>query len=322
MRLILILVFLSPLAAFAASFDEVWSIVSTPTTDNKVYTTDLPWREVGLDELLRSPGDVYEASKRSLSDESDLFPSNTLKLIRPNGVCLAGTWEITKETGYTGAFAKGNRSLFIARASVNYSGAEAGEYRSFGMAGKVFPTLNTKEDVKTANFFVIDDNGGTKEEHFLNAPLLSEAKLSKFNIVKAAIVNFSWELIRKLKLAEKAQNEADSEPKVRQLYPFSQVGLKDIHLAKTPALIKLQGVADLPRVKEKDFRRELRVAHYGGKLRFGIYLAQVREAEPKWTTEPVGFVEFTQDAVSDACDMRLRFHHPWWKNSTETLAVK
>lgn len=296
----------------AASFNEVWEIVSSGRNDNKIYVGQLPQRKIGLKEMAESPVDIFKAAKKAMTDESDYFPENTLKLIRPNGICLGGKWEITKDTGYSGHFAKGSEGLVIARASVNYSGTKRGEYRSFGIAAKLFPTMDPNSDVKTANFFVIDDNGGTLENHFIRAPLLSEAKLSKFNIIKATIRSFSLELIRKLKLAEKAQNEADQESKIRQLYPISRVGLKEGAVAITPALIKLQGSEDMTPVNESDFREELRVGHYNNNLRFNIYLASVRDENPKWS-DPIGHIEFDRDVVSDACDMRLRFHHPWWQ---------
>ena len=304
-----------PCFAGPSSFNEVWDVVKTPDAHNMVYGDNLPARRTTYADLMRAPYTIFESAKQIMEDTGDLYPENKKKLIRYNGICLAGQWKVNAETPYTGYFAKGAEGLIIARASVGFDETTRGEYRSFGMAGKIFPTTNPDEKVTSAHFFLIDDNAGTKRAHYTTAPLLSEAKLSVMNIIASTLRDFSMELIRTLKKVEKAQEAADQESKIRQLYPISRAGLSDISKAKSPALLKVVGVPGQARVDRNDFRDELRVENYPTKdgaheLKFHIYVAENRE-KPEWQG-PIGEINFTEDAVSDACDMRLRFVHPWW----------
>ncbi|MFP5384459.1 MAG: hypothetical protein ACLGHN_00170 [Bacteriovoracia bacterium] len=313
-------ILLSSTFASAASFDEVWNVIITPTKENKIYEEELPMRKHSLTEMLESPVDIFEAAKRAITDQGDLFPKNTKKLIRGNGICLAGKWVITKDTPYSGYFAKGAEGLIILRASVGFDETTRGSFRSFGMAGKLFPTLNPAEKVKSANFFLIDDNAGTKRAYYMDAPLLSEAKVTYLNILTDAVRDFSVSFIRMLLTVEKAQKKADDESKIRQLYPLSRAGLKDIRYAKSPALMKIVGSKNLWRVDEDDFRNELRVKNYPAagtrsenpyRIKFDIHVAPERNKKPAWS-ESIGYIEIFEDVVSDACDMRLRFPHPMW----------
>ena len=164
-----------------------------------------------------------------------------------------------------------------------------------------------------------------KRPYFMDAPLLSEAKITYLNILTDAIRDFSINFIRMLLTVEKAQKNADEDSKIRQLYPISQAGLKDKKFAKSPALLKLIGSKDMFRVDAADFRQELRVKNYpvlGSKsehshqIRFDIHVAPERSKKPKWSN-PIGYIEIFEDTVSDACDMRLRFPHPMWEKNAK-----
>ncbi len=67
-----------------------------------------------------------------------------------------GTWNITTATPWTGYFSQGSKGLLIARGSPATGLAKRGEYRPFGLAGKIFPTLDPDASVKTANFILTD----------------------------------------------------------------------------------------------------------------------------------------------------------------------
>ena len=309
----------------ASSFNDVWGVISQESPENMIYEKELPMRKHSLKEMLNSPVDIYEAAKRAITDQSDLFEKNTKKLIRGNGICLAGKWVINKDTPYSGYFAKGAEGLVILRASVGFDETTRGEFRSFGMAGKLFPTLNPDEDVKTANFFLIDDNAGTKRPYFMDAPLLSEAKITYLNILTDAIRDFSINFIRMLLTVEKAQKKADDDSKIRQLYPISRAGLQDVRFAKSPALLKVVGSKENWRVDEADFRNELRVKNYPAvssrsthpySIKFNIHVAPERTKKPKWSPA-IGYIEIFEDSVSDGCDMRLRFPHPMWDKNAK-----
>jgi hypothetical protein len=82
-------------------------------------------------------------SQRTLSDRSDLLPP-LQKRVHPIGTCLAGRWRITEDNPYTGYFRKGSEALIIARASTALGEERRGEARSFGLAGKLFPTTDAR----------------------------------------------------------------------------------------------------------------------------------------------------------------------------------
>jgi hypothetical protein len=87
-----------------SSFREVWSQVASDP-----YAT-LPHYQVTLGSFFGFFQDhLLDASRRTLDDHSDVLPPFR-KLLHPNGVCLAGTWNITEETPYTGYFRKGGRT--------------------------------------------------------------------------------------------------------------------------------------------------------------------------------------------------------------------
>jgi hypothetical protein len=312
-------------------FGEVWRTISTPTDDNEVYPpgSALPSRKITRETLLRGPVSIFQAAKATLADTSDLWSGRQIKLIRPNGICLAGAWNIVAETGYTGLLAQGARASIIARASVTSDETEAGEYRSFGVAGKVFPTVDDAELVKTANFFAIDTNVGSKRRHVLDVELTNLPSSSALGVAKRALRTLNPSLIGVLSTVQKAQQAADTHPETRQLYPLAQAGMEDPSKAVVPSYIKIRGSADVTRLEKADFREELRTELYPNfdrrgdngplhRLRFEILLGTeggTREKpRPVWGSTPVGYIDFINSVVSDYCDERLHFSHPLWVN--------
>jgi hypothetical protein len=276
-----------------SSFAEVWDQVKSdpyPLPANRVTLASF---FAGMRyQLLRS-------GRRTIADQRDILPQFN-KLIRPNGIALAGTWTITEESPYTGFFARGAKGLIIARASVAFGRTERGSYRSFGMAGKLFPTVDRDKRTATANFFVIDDNGGTLTPSYLDAELLTHAKLS---INRGSLAHLPL-----LIAITVAQRIADTHSEVRQLYPIARAGGVDAEDARAPELMMIR--ADTAaRAGAPDFRDELRVALYDGKvLPFGIFVRD--DARHAW--QRLGRIEFTDDVVSNSCDHRLHFSHPKW----------
>lgn len=272
------------------------------------------WREVASDAYALPHNDVtlrsffgklsYElarSGKRTIADERDLLPPFK-KLIRPNGIALAGSWNITEPSAYSGLFRAGQRALLIARASVAFGETENGHYRSFGLAGKLFPTLDPHEAVRTANFFVIDDNGGTLTEHFLDGCLSTQPKLS-----------LNPSALRKLPILLAitiAQRLADRHSEIRQLYPISEAGVADRDLVRTPRFMQICG-AKGQRIFARDFRDQLRTRRYGAGLKFDLAVRDTMK-QP-WAR--LGYLEFTDDVVSETCDHRLHFSHPRWTRS-------
>lgn len=312
------------------SYNSLWKVIEEQSSTNTVYieSAELPKRKLTLKDLLTRPITIYQAAVNSLKNSGELFNERTTKLIRPNGICLAGEWLITENTPYSGFFKQGSRGLIIARASVGFDETEVGQYRSFGLAGKVFPTTNPDEKIQTGSFFLIDDNAGTLSKHFTRVDLLSHAKLSISHIAYQLWEDLSPRFYKLLSTIKDAQKKADSHYQVRQLYPISRMNEPFPDRVVTPALMKVTGSRKFTEVSRLDFREELRVTNYPNWsakgenepshfLEFDIYVAPVDSKKPTWTPKPIGHLKFTEDVVSDNCDERLRFTHPIWdKNAT------
>lgn len=286
-----------------SNFGEVWGVLtkerlSAPYPQEKVTF----WSFFkGLSFLLLT------SARRTLSEHRDLLPDFD-KLIRPNGVALAGVWEITEPTDFTGYFTQGSKASVIARASVFSDDAEQGNHRSFGMALKLYPDGGGADAgrFKTANVFLIDDNGGTKTDNYTAALLTTHPKMSIHGGV----------LLRSpIMLAVTiAQRLADKNPDYRQLYPVSELGVAPENLAavKTPNRLLLKGSPSTPKVNAKDFRDELNASRYAAPgLRFDILVAD-GEDKP-W--RKIGHVTFHDSVVSRAVDHNLHFPHPRYKEA-------
>ena len=83
----------------------------------------------------------FNDSARNLIDRRDILPPFE-KLIHPNGVCFTGTWRIDTDSPYTGYFAQGSEGLLLVRGSVAGPDLNAGDRRSFGFGGKIWPTMD------------------------------------------------------------------------------------------------------------------------------------------------------------------------------------
>jgi hypothetical protein len=100
-------------------------------------------------------------SARNMHDHRDVRPRYD-KLIHAHGVCYAGRWVIDTDSPYSGYFAPGSEGLLIARASVAGPLINRGHKRSFGIAGKVFPTLDPDEPVWPGNFVTVSHLSGSR----------------------------------------------------------------------------------------------------------------------------------------------------------------
>jgi hypothetical protein len=278
-----------------STFSEVWNTVSSDP-----YVR-VPHYKVTLTSFFGFFQDHLKASgQRTIADGSDLLP-RFKKLVHPNGICLAGTWTITEDSPYTGYFAKGSKGLLIGRASVAMSETVSGQYRAFGFAGKLYPTDDARHTDKlhTANFFVVDDLGGTLASHYTDVMMTNRPKatthLSMIAIGAAAV---------------RAFGAADKNPTVRQMYEVAELGMEDPTRSLTPAYFGLKAAPgqtyDAP-----DFRQELLLENHNGKLVLEINVA----ASERAPLTKIGTIELTQDALTDSCDHRLHFHHPKWREN-------
>ena len=278
----------------ADSFDTVWSEISS----NPLQT--LPQEKISLGKLFTwSENIILKNAKRTLEERSDILPYFD-KLAHPNGICLKGVWKIHKENPYSGYFRNSSEALIIARASSAMSKTRRGEIRAFGLAGKIFPTTNPTQsnDEPTANFFLIDDLGGTNAQHYTDVALTNEPTVTTTSEVLK-------NLLYALKVARAFAN-ADSHSGIRQLYEISELGEKDKRKIITPKWMRVTAQKGQT-VDAEDFRNELKIDKTP--IVFDISVAGKKRV---WKT--IGTITFDSSIVSTSCDHRLHFHHPKWRD--------
>jgi hypothetical protein len=287
-------------------FADVWAeVASDPYAAMPQYEVSFSSMWGFLDDRL------LDASRRTLDNRNDLLPPFR-KLLHPNGICLAGTWTITEDTPYTGYFRKGSQALFIGRASTALTPTRAGEFRSFGFAGKLFPTGDANAEVPTANFFTIENLGGTLRPYFLDAQntndilLILPTPVAFFNTPEGA------NAARAFSIADETLDV--TQTLIRQLYPIAEAGEPDTSKTVAPRWLMITGAPDVRRVVASDFRDELRLANYPDGLRFDIRTADVgtRLGPKAWKT--IGTIDIKADALTDSCDHRLHFSHPRFRH--------
>ena len=186
------------------------------------------------------------------------------------------------------------------------SNTKRGEIRAFGMAGKLFPTLDETELLteSSANFFVIDDLGGTKAPYFTDVALTNEPDVSFNSSVFTA-------LAYGLKVAN-AFSTADVNSGIRQLYEISYLGEPNSSTIITPKWMKITAQEGQTALGVNDFRDEF--TFQGNQvLIFDIAVASVEVNGTKQWQE-IGTMTFDTSVTSQSCDHRLHFHHPKWRN--------
>jgi len=284
-------------------YGQVWNQIQSDA-----YSV-LPQNKIGLKSLGSFiHNKIKQSAERTLSDRSDILPQ-FVKLAHPNGVCLKGSWQITQDNPYGGYFKKDSHAMIIARASVAMSETKKGKFRGFGMAGKLFPTTNPEYDQKlqTANFFTVDDLGGTKAAHYTDVGMTNEPAAS----VTTTVVS---QILYAIKIGI-TFGKADNNPGIRQLYEISQLGVSLNNLAqvKTPKWMMIKARPGQT-VDEEDFRDELSISNYNGHLYFDIFVtsSENKNGEKEW--QKIGQIHFTDSQASNSCDHRLHFHHPKWRS--------
>ena len=275
--------------------------------ERKVYDSRrLPEYPISLASILKAGASALaHAAQRTINDDSDYFPRIN-KLIHSSGICFTGTWDITKQTPYSGQFQTGVKSLMIARVSTA-TRQTVPDNRAFGFAGKIFPTLNPNEKVKTANFFTVDKLLGTDIEHFsetrlTNQPSTGLPSLGQLFDGTLSLGNYIKEQLE----------TADRNIGFRPLYPVSQAGLRSGEVEKTPHWIMIKASQKVSKVNEADFRNELNFSKYYPKgMNLDIMVSDVTHDpydDTKW--EKIGLIHLNESVVSYGCDRELHFHHP------------
>ena len=286
------------------SFNEVWKQVKSDELK------ELPQTEVSFFKLSSNEEEtLLKDSLRTLNDHRDIIEPFE-KLAHPNGICFKGIWEIDTQNRYGGYFKEGSKALIIARASSAMSNTKSGEVRSFGFAGKLFSTLDADkiDSQNSANFFLIDDLGGTDAPNYTDVVLINEPPIS-----------MNFEVIKNLLYALKVSNifsKADKHPSIRQLYEISFLGEGESENIITPKWMKIEAEdTQKTEVKEQDFRDELKIKE-GEKLIFNIFVAsRLIDKNKDW--QMIGTITLESSIVSNSCDKRLHFHHPKWRSDLD-----
>ncbi|HEY7428416.1 MAG TPA: hypothetical protein VH682_29560 [Gemmataceae bacterium] len=250
---------------------------------------DLPYHHgLGLSTFLQ----FYNASARNLVDRRDIRPYFD-KLIHTHGICYTGVWEIDQESPYTGYFAQSSKGLLLARLSVAGPRLRQGQRRAFGIAGKIFPTMDPDRKVQPGNFVTVSHLSGDRAKHILDITVTNAPTIG---LDPAA--NFVNRVIFRM---------MDTRPGLRLLYPISTLGVPRGQPVVTPDLLMLRVAERTPRVNAIDFREELRLKHYPGHQL--IYTINVKNfADRDWTR--LGRMTFTEDVISEGGDKRLHFWIP------------
>ena len=265
------------------------------------YTT-LPYHKVTIGSMFKAGMNLlFRASEWLLQRDDDLTPP-IQKVLNPVSLCLFGKWKITEDTPYTGCFRTGTEHLIIVRCSNQMTTTDRGTRRGFGLAGKIFPTLDPDERVKTANFICIDDLGGTFAEHYTDVALTNDPPTTfNFGMVPFlfVILNVIWVF-----------NRVDTSPNYRPLYALSEQGLKPGETAKGPKWIQITTEQGIGKSDAVDFRDELRVANYkDGVLRFVISAADTKVGRKGYQWRRIGVIDLNEGVCSASGDHRIRFRH-------------
>lgn len=285
------------------SFQDVWQqITSDP------YAT-LPQYTVAYGKLFTwKKNIILKDSKRTLEEHADILAPFE-KLAHPNGICLKGLWRIHTKNPYSGYFEQGSKALIIIRASSAMSNTRSGDIRAFGFAGKLFPSINPKKinSENTANFFLIDDLGGTDAIHYTDVILTNEPSVTT---TSALVKN----LLYGLKIAS-AFAKSDAHPGIRQLYEISELGEKNRANIITPKWMKVEAKVGQT-IDDSDFRDELSITT-GKKLVYIVSVASKETSQGKKEWQSIGTILLDASMVSDSCDHRLHFHHPKWRDDLD-----
>lgn len=280
-------------------FQAVWNEVTSDKLDK------LPQKRVSFYKLAKGGNNIILGnSRRTLSENANILKPFE-KLAHPNGICFKGTWDIHADTQYSGYFKKNSKALMIVRASAAMSNTKRGENRSFGFAGKIFPTTNPNQILQenAANFFLIDDLGGTKAEHYTDVTLTNEPEVSINSTVLRS-------LFYAVKVA-RTFSKVDKNPGTRQVYEISELGEKNKANVITPRWMNVKAKPGQT-VDAIDFRDELQLPK-NKTLVFAISVANEKlKNNANW--KDIGTITLDTPVVSATCDRRLHFHHPKWKS--------
>jgi hypothetical protein len=285
-------------------FADVWRVLASTAYERP------PEARITLRDVLRlsTLRGILQSARRTLRARDDLLP-HFEKLVHPVGICLRGTWHITESTSYTGLFRAGSEALIIARASENMGETRPGRLRFLGLAGKLYPTSQPRHDepLRTANFVMNENLLGSHTQHLAHATFTTD--LLPFRLEGTSLPKFMLGALVTGVFALADRTTDFSKTLRRQLYPVAQAGEDPGHF-RAPRVMLLVGSPENRRVDAADLREELDIRHHPGGLRFEIHVSDERSYLVRRGMRRIGEVVFTDSVTSDACDHRLHFRHP------------
>ena len=312
-------------AIFANPYQKIWGAEDAPP---------LPVYEVTLASVLGGilpfgkPWRFLQAVERTVDSDADLRWGSDGKgfrrLLHPNGICLAGVWEIVGESDYSGYFKKGSKALIVGRYSTCCTDTRRGQIRSLSLVGKLYPTTDVRnmEPLRTASFFTQQDLGGDFSD-FINDAELRNTPDTRFWRRGSGLPVLLLEGVAFLR--------ADKEPSQRQLYEIAELGKPEDEATRTPEFMRLTVVSEQPRIEGEalDFRDEIMAQIYDKgdpepkrHLTFNIDVSDSGETKgiplnerriiSDWRT--IGKITFTEAVVSYNGDFVLHYNHPTWRD--------
>ncbi|MEO6787356.1 MAG: hypothetical protein ABI318_14585 [Chthoniobacteraceae bacterium] len=302
---------------------------------------------------------LTQAIRRTLDTRADLRWGNDRKgfrrLIHPNGTCLVGEWVIDgvtddkgghAPTGYTGYFQEGRKGLIISRHSPARAEPRRGGWRSMGLIGKIYPTLDPNDLTlfQPAGFFTQEDLGGTRsmsinDSVHINGPDVHAWRRGKglFSLLLTGIFF----------------TRINVNATIRQLHEIAELtppGEPEIKTPRCPTFMRLKvdathaGSARVIDGNDLDVRDEI-LGHIYDKgdptpKRQLIYTIEVSDHDqnaartrltdglivrgiPESSWKRIGRIIFKEAVCSHNGDFVIHFHHPKWRkdpNDSKTEA--
>lgn len=312
-------------ALFANPYQKIWGDANEPplpyyqTTNKSVYAGVLPGSQ---------PPQFKLAAIRTLDSAADLRWGEDGKgfrrLLRPNGVCLTGVWQITEDTPYTGYFKQGSRGLVIARISSGVSMTLRGKRRAYGLVLKLYPTTdeNHKNLLQTANVILADDLGGTTASRINGVEFTNAPQVTGLNRGNELPILLQEGLLFFL---------LDRMASIRQVYPIAELGTSSDIATYAPEFMRLVMSPGYPVPDEEDVRNEvlsyifdkgnpvpqrilsfeISVSDSGKRKGFALFPKGERQTITNWRT--IGKVDFNNAVASYNGDFVIHFRHPLWR---------
>lgn len=271
---------------------------------------------------------LLNAARRTLVSRADFIDRpEGQKLLNANGICFSGEWQITQNSQYTGLFEQDSTVPIIARASVALTGTTQSDKRAFGLAIKLFPESDAKENAHSLNIFLLNSLVGVRVKHVLDLSMDNEP--SAKGIPPWSQIATALRLRSDLERADKEYGTGKPQLAYRTVahlagLEFSQsAGRAD--KAISPYWLRLRAEQSIPRIDAKDFRDELNVGNYpNNELIWNIEAASNRydydegsagtqkkikdKKAARW--QFLGQLRLTASVVSAVCDKELHFSHP------------